>query len=303
MKSTAARWIISMSPTIKYLSLGLAIGVFIAALLISGIFATPAVIAIAGTAAASTSTAAPFATEAPTATFTVSPTAAPTITPTPTFTATPTAIEQMIRSGQLLLTGHLSAQQQIILYQTSLHFIAPTTKESIVVGERINGKGYGHPSLICGPLSIAILREAGLLSADAAPYDFWLLNPDLGEDRLLIEKTFPSDRYDNTRFTIPLNQFDWRTYPLQPGDFLYIYHGPGGNFDHMLVVSRVDSRGRAYAVTNYDTPSGFIINEVMLYDPNDPNAGLFHTWTEIQYAALGSTGFGGFEVWRLRASQ
>ena len=68
----------------------------------------------------------------------------------------------------------------------------------------------------------------------------------------------------------------------------------------MLVVNRVDSHMRAYAVTNINTSDGFIMNEVMLYDPADPAAGIFHTWTETQLAILGSTGFGGFEVWRLR---
>jgi len=37
----------------------------------------------------------------------------------------------------------------------------------------------------------------------------------------------------------------------------------------------------------------------MLYDPADPHAGIFSTWTRQQFATLGSTGFAGFEVWRL----
>jgi hypothetical protein len=69
----------------------------------------------------------------------------------------------------------------------------------------------------------------------------------------------------------------------------------------MLVVNRVDGLGRAYAVTNFGTTDGYIIDEVMLYDPTDPDAGMFRVWTEKQNALLGSTGFGGFEVWRLRS--
>jgi hypothetical protein len=69
----------------------------------------------------------------------------------------------------------------------------------------------------------------------------------------------------------------------------------------MLVVNRVDSQGRAYAVTNHNTENGFIISEVLLYDPNISDVGIFSVWTAWPKARLGSTGFGGFEVWRLRA--
>jgi hypothetical protein len=127
------------------------------------------------------------------------------------------------------------------------------------------------------------------------------LNPYVEKDRVLIERVFPKDRYENTLYKTPLNKFDWNAFPLKPGDFLFIKHGTGGNFDHILVINRVDSQMRAYAVTNYGTPDGFIINEVMLYDPNNPSAGIFHTWTKEQFAILGSTGFGGFEIWRLRS--
>lgn len=71
----------------------------------------------------------------------------------------------------------------------------------------------------------------------------------------------------------------------------------------MLVVTRVDSLGRAYSVTNYNTEQGFIIDEALLYDPADSNAGLFSQWTEKQFAKLGSTGFAGYEVWRLKENQ
>jgi hypothetical protein len=66
----------------------------------------------------------------------------------------------------------------------------------------------------------------------------------------------------------------------------------------MLVVTRVDSNLNTYSVTNYGTPQGFVIAETMLYNPSDPKAGIFHTWTQERDAILGSTGFGGFELWR-----
>jgi hypothetical protein len=100
------------------------------------------------------------------------------------------------------------------------------------------------------------------------------------------------------KLTTALNKVDWISSPLQPGDFVFIWHGSGGNFDHMLVVDRVDRDLRAYAVTNYGTPAGYIIAETLLYDPLDAKAGIFHTWTKERDAILGSTGFGGYEIWR-----
>jgi hypothetical protein len=111
---------------------------------------------------------------------------------------------------------------------------------------------------------------------------------------------FPADLYNHLTIATPINTVDWDAAPLEPGDFVFIWHGTGGNFDHMLVVNRVDRQGRAYSVTNFGTSDGYIIAETMLYDPADPSAGIFHEWTKEKDAILGSTGFGGYEIWRLR---
>ena len=67
-------------------------------------------------------------------------------------------------------------------------------------------------------------------------------------------------------------------------------------------ASSQPGNGRVYAVTNHLTSNGFIISEVLLYDPNDPNAGMFPAWTARPNAETGSTGFAGYELWRLRPS-
>jgi hypothetical protein len=299
-----------LSSNLKYLSIGLLIGFIIAGLLLAGlVFSLPKDSPVATYLPLPTNSPTPVPatlTSTITATYTVTPSPTDTITPSPTFTPTPTNTptvpELMIQDGEILISGPLTRDQQIKLYQTSLQFIARTTKESKQVGEKINGVGYGSPTLICGPLSLAILQGANLIADEAVvPYDFWLLNPYIPKDRILVNQVFPADKYEDTRFKTPLNKFDWSAFPLQPGDFIYIDRGTGGNFDHMLVVNRIDSQMRAYAVTNFGTSDGYIIDEVMLYDPNDPQAGIFHTWTEKQFAELGSTGFGGFELWRLRS--
>ena len=295
-----------MRSQLKYLVYGLIIGMFIAALIITGLVLAAAdsntvpleplqAIFMSATPTKPTDTPTPTATSMPTVTLT------PTNTITPSPTATLTVSERMIANGELLISGPLTREQQMRLYEVSIQFIAPTFKESKKVGELINGAGYGSPQLICGPLSLAILQNADLIEyKDVVPYDFWLLNPYIGKDRALINRVFPKDRYDAVVFKTALHKIDWVDDPLQPGDFLFIKHGSGGNFDHMLVVNRVDSQRRPYAVTNFGTPDGYIINEVLLYDPNEPGVGIFHTWTEKPYAVLGSTGFGGFERWRLK---
>lgn len=223
-----------------------------------------------------------------------------TLSPSPIpFTPTLSPGQLMLSSGGMVISGPTSPEGQFRLYEASLKFIALTSKEARAKGEQFNGKGYGSPTVICGPLSIAILRAAGLVPPETEPYDFWLLNPDNQVDRNKLERLFPNERYENIRYRTRLKNYDWRSDPLQPGDFLYIYAGTGGTFEHMLVVNRVDNLGRAYSVTNFNTANGFIIDEVMLYDPNDPQAGIFYQWTERQFADLGSTGFAGFERWRL----
>jgi hypothetical protein len=209
-----------------------------------------------------------------------------------------------IANGEIVITGPLTREQQINLYEASLFFIAPTYEQSKQMSVMINNARFSDPNTTCGPLSIAILQKAGIISKEAlVPHDFFLINPDLGKDRGVIKTAFTPEQYTNTRYKIRIDQVDWGTNPLMPGDFVYIYSGTGGNFEHMLIVNRVDSRGRAYSVTNYNTNQGFVIDEALLYDPADSNAGLFSQWTEKQFAKLGSTGYAGFEVWRLKENQ
>jgi hypothetical protein len=192
----------------------------------------------------------------------------------------------------------LTSVQQQRLQDASKEYIALTPADGIRMARSLNiVKDGGDPTNVCGPLSIAILRDAGLLDPYIKIRDFWLLNPDT--NRKLLDLTFPSDRYEHFQFSSPLNEMDWGNFPLKPGDFLYIYAGPGGTFEHMLVVTRVDNAGRAFSVTNHASPDGFVIDEVLLYDPAQPGTGKFFEWTVRRNNTLGSTGFGGFEVWRL----
>ncbi len=242
----------------------------------------------------------------PTATFSNIP--SQTTQPASTNTAIPlpsrtfSVFEQMLVTGQIAVSGALTKDQHLKLYETSLRFIAKTPADSLRISTELNGvKVYANTT--CGPLAVAILRDAGLIPAEVVPHDYWLLNPDVPENRRLLADIFPEERYDDTRHKVKLHKFDWATNPLEAGDFVYIYSGTGGNFEHMLVVTRIDAQGRAYSVMNVYSVAGFIIDEILLYDPRDTNAGIFRQWTSREFALSGSTGFAGFELWRLKPSQ
>src|SRR5690606_32310090 len=88
--------------------------------------------------------------------------------------------------------------------------------------------------------------------------------------------------------------YDFGDDPLKVGDFLYLI---GGNFDHMLVITRIeyDENGeyKAYSSTNVYTADGYAIQDAMVFDSENPYAGLFedfgrsNSWT-------GMTGTRGF---------
>lgn len=201
----------------------------------------------------------------------------------------------------LVLRNPLTNAEQAQLRAAARLYISPNYYSSKATGEAINGSGYGHPSNICGPLAIAILQDALILSNQVKPYDFWLLNPDVYADRLILSEVFPESRFESIRNKTALNKIDWAANPLMPGDFLYLFSGSRGNFEHMLVVTRVDEAGRAYSVTNHNTEEkGFVITEELLYDPEKSGEGLFYEWTARSKAELGSTGFEGFQLWRLK---
>lgn len=195
--------------------------------------------------------------------------------------------------------GPLNIAEQGTLREKAQQYLAPSPQEALAAAKKLAFAGINsHPSNMCGPLAIAILRDSRLLPPDTPLEKFWLLNPRQPAAKQLLKQYFPADRYEHITITTALNKTDWVLHPLYPGDFIYIYAGKGGNFEHMLVVTRVDGFGRPYSITNYATKQGFIIQERMLYDLYNPKAGLFYEWTKKAYAKLGATGFGGMEIWR-----
>jgi beta-lactamase class A len=234
-------------------------------------------------------------TETQTAAFTTTP-APPTLTPAPktTITAIPTVDEIGGTNGEILTIG-----QKQRLREEALKFVAANEKDAIQVARSLGYlKNDGHPASVCGPLAVAILRDARLISKYVDLHAFWLLNPRDGMNMKILERTFPRDEFTWYQNRISTAEFDFQAFPLKTGDFIYLYAGDPGSFEHMLTVSRVDEEGRAYSVTNYDSPEGYVIREVLLYDPTQPGVGKFYDWTNRKNYRYGLTGFGGFDLWR-----
>lgn len=195
----------------------------------------------------------------------------------------------------------LSPTQQYRLYQASLAFLAPTQLEAVEVAlaiDFIEGRNE-DPSNMCGPLSIRILKDAGLLGAWAQVNDFWLLDPDM--HMTLIEDTFPPHLYERFDFERPFSQHDFTEFPLQAGDLFYLFAGPSDTFEHIFIVTRVDATGRAYTVSNFLTDEGMLIAERMLYDPQRPGVGQVYEWANRSIRnTIGITGGGGYSIWRVK---
>jgi len=213
-------------------------------------------------------------------------TQAPTLTPTPTPTRAPNSDVYTVR-------------QKTSLYEVSLKYLASSDDDAVKVAQRLKFVKGADVSNMCGPLAIAMLRDADLLPATVDIHDFWLLNPRQPAAREVLARVFPTPEYVDYPIDQATNKFDFAKFPLKAGDFVYIYAGKHGSFEHMLTVTRVDGIGRAYTVTNLHSDSfHFAIREVVLYDPTQPGVGQFYDWTNVQDYQLGLTGYGGFEIWR-----
>ena len=224
------------------------------------------------------------------------PTPIPTIAPFTTAIATAPATE-------LPDNDILTHAQKERLNQVTRSFISSTQEQALAAAEKIGFVKYADPSNMCGPLAVAQLRDAGLLSRYIDPHDFWLMRPDTNAET--IRKTFPQERFEHYFFKQSTDEFDFKKFPLTAGDFLYLYAGDNGTFEHILTVTRVDEQGRAFTVTNLNTQPYpnyyYIIDEIMLYDPNQPGVGQFYDWTnESKNNWIGLTGYGGFDVWRFK---
>ncbi len=237
----------------------------------------------------------------PTTTATIVAPTPTSTTPAPTNQPIPTEVVEPATATPAgpAFQSVYSADQRERLVASARQYIALDEPAAIRVARSLGYiKNDGHPASVCGPLSAVTLRRAGFISQYTDLHDFWLLNPRPDQGRGVLERTFPVDQFEWFHTDDSIAKFDFKAYPLKVGDFLYLYAGPAGSFEHMLVVARLDELGRPYSVTNFQTEKGYKIDEVLLYDPDAPDRGQFGVWTDRRNYKLGLTGYGGFDVIR-----
>ncbi len=216
--------------------------------------------------------------------FTQEPSAEPTLEPTEIL---PIPTVEIYR-------GPLSQTEIESLASISLEYVAASNQEAKVVAK---GIGLQGPGMMCGPLSATMLSRVGVLEDSVDPYQFYYLNPRPDKDLWKLHQMMPPEKYEYFEFDQPVGSFDFSSFPLYAGDFLYLFAGDYGSFEHMLTVTRVDEMGRAYSVTNLievvdgKPTGGYIISEVMLYDPTVPKSGQFAIYNSSEYAKIGRTGY------------
>lgn len=221
-------------------------------------------------------------------------------TTTSSFTETLTIIETPTLAPYSPPSSQVTNSVCDRLYQVSLNYLADTDETADRIAREIAFLGGKNESadLVCGPLSISIMKDAGILPSNTSTLDIWLLCPREEREechgiKILNNEYFPSQDYDYYRVYESVRTFDFTSNPLLPGDWLYLYTSNNG-FDHMLVVTRVDKNRVPYTVTNLNRGKGFVISEEVLYDPNMPGIGLFYELTNPSRGTLGMMGTGGF---------
>jgi hypothetical protein len=185
-------------------------------------------------------------------------------------------------------------------------FLAADTQAAAHVAGEIDWLGQRFPEgpdTMCGPLAWSILQRAGAFPPDwgawqAGPKSFWLAKPEKNGRPWSL---FPRSLYRVTTFRQPLGTFDFREFPLYPGDFLYTYSARDG-FDHMLVVTEVDAQGNVFTVSNLiqvEPVRQTTIERVLFLNLYDLQQGIARNqWARD--TINGRTGHAGFEVFRWR---
>ena len=195
----------------------------------------------------------------------------------------------------------LSAEAQNALVLKARDSIAETPEGARIAAQRLRKADNVDPNSICGPLSISQISQ--IVTHGTPSEEFWLAAPEGPYARPeLFERTFPQIDFSQIRISDPIVLFDFNRINLQTGDFLYLFGGTRG-YAHMLAITRRDSAGVLYTITNFPRADGqFIIAEVPLWDPRDKEA----SFVKQLGIGLGPnrriTGNAGFNLWRLKES-
>ncbi|KKR69411.1 MAG: hypothetical protein UU12_C0045G0005 [Candidatus Woesebacteria bacterium GW2011_GWA2_40_7b] len=119
----------------------------------------------------------------------------------------------------------------------------------------------------------------------------------LAVEQLMGITTFSFDAFGISTSAL---DFDFNSADLVPGDFLY-FIGKDLNSDYMMTISRRDSLGTLWAVTNTPDKSGrYVITEVPAWDPKNPEASFIKQLASGNNSVGFVTGQNGVDIFRLK---
>lgn len=190
-----------------------------------------------------------------------------------------------------LVNGLTRPDWAIALKEVSKNYLTDTHFEASEVAREIDylETAVEDASLMCGPLAGSMLQDVGIIPEDFDLGKFWLGDPPRDGRPW---KFFNEEDYFLFAFRsrdLALNKFNFRAFPLLPGDVIYTHGGTG---THLFLVIEVDESGRAYSVNNncigeYNCP----IQQVLMYDLSNPGVGDFYTAYQEGWFRTGQQGF------------
>jgi hypothetical protein len=179
-----------------------------------------------------------------------------------------------------------------LLKQAASAYVVESSDGADQIARKINwlpDQDVEDSSMMCGPLSGAILQDAGFLPPDFDLGLLWLPDP--------IRNGRPWTLFSREEFYVfgfrspylALARFNFLQFPLLPGDMIYSY---GGSGTHVFVVTEIDASGRAYTVTNYCLgEDNCPIRRMLLYDLEQPGQGAFYHEFQEGWFRTGQMGF------------
>lgn|GEM_PF-2462010 len=231
----------------------------------------------------------------------------------------PTVVSLIISPRLFKLDKYINIHEGYMndLAESAKSFIARSPEDAFKVCNVLREKG-GYPSNIDGPLSIAILLDwrlepNGRISVGQkarltgiTPSDMFQANPDGSyENQKLFRLTFPPQDFDTFRVMESMEVLDFNDLPeigeLFPGDCLCL---KGDTHNKLITISRMDEAGCLFSTTNIQLskPDGYIIDEVMLWDPSI-KSGYFRTWAAEGGNNEARLGNAGFYFWRRKSKK
>ncbi len=190
-----------------------------------------------------------------------------------------------------LVNGLTRPDWAIALKEVSKNYLTDTHFEANKVAREIDylETAVEDASLMCGPLAGSMLQDVGIVPEDFDLGKFWLGDPprDGRPWKFFNEEDFFLFAFRSR--DLALNKFNFRAFPLLPGDVIYTHGGTG---THLFLVIEVDESGRAYSVNNncigeYNCP----IQQVLMYDLSNPGVGDFYTAYQEGWFRTGQLGF------------